>query len=971
MHDAERLRFRLTCYSSWLGLGVTLISFTTMLLGLLMVSRDMSFLPSISAGLALFLCGASLTYAGRISAAASSVFRQNLALGAVILAVGTLVFYAALGVPESAAHASWLLAPMAAVVLTFVAVATWLTHRNQWPEFSQSLAAAGLMLSVLVLIGYLENTLVLIELGTAFPMSLPAALMTSVLCLSLLFTRPGVGSMAVATSATPAGDVARRLMFPLIFMPVLFNFLFYRLGQWGWVTPGFEHALITFAIMVTIATLVWWQVMTLYNTHGKQQRIEAGARRLQERYNLAMEAGNIGVWDINLATRQINATGPMYEKLFTQATGVMYLSDWQALSHPQDKRLVEQAFERVGRDGSDQIELEHRLRNRSGDWHWLFSRASVSARDSDGKPLHVHGVDVDIHPLKVFQETLRKSQLDMELAMKSASFFLWHFHVQEQRLVDMEGLIRSLGYQPSADTEKVAFWRSLLHPDDSALWQGEPLLPLPRLVQEKGVELQVRASDGNWRWLVVRAHVLDSSPQGRPEVITGTCVDITTRKQEAEKLLHVAQHDALTGLPNRTLTTAFAGRTLVSCHRHAQQCALLFIDLDRFKPINDSFGHAAGDAVLQEVAKRLRRCVRAEDVVGRLGGDEFLVVLAETGAKEAVSHIANTIIACLSEPIYYQESELQVSSSMGISRYPDDARELETLVKYADTAMYHAKQDGRNNARFFTQAMNRQAKDLLKCEHRMRKAVDNRGFRLVYQPVVDTETHRVVAAEALLRWPGEGLDPDTFIPLAESSGLILPLGEWVLQEACRQQQRWVAEGMGNIQMAVNVSPIQFRQHDFQQQVVDSITQANMDPAQLQLEITENAFMQDMHEVSQTLEALRTMGLTIALDDFGKGYSSLSYLKNLPLDRVKVDKKFVLNLQSDPANLSITEAIINLTEGLGLQVTAEGVENEAVLQLLRAMRYRHMQGFHLCPPLPAASFAAWYWDPQSLQSVSRH
>jgi diguanylate cyclase (GGDEF)-like protein len=557
--------------------------------------------------------------------------------------------------------------------------------------------------------------------------------------------------------------------------------------------------------------------------------------------------------------------------------------------------------------------------------------------------------------------------------MKAAALHLWHFHCREKHLEDLDTLIESLGYGADPPTREISFWQSLLHPDDLAHWRGRELLPLPDELGEGngGVEIRLRARDGSWRWMATRARVLETDRAGAPVIVAGTCLDITAGKHAAEQLLHAAQHDALTGLPNRALTYAFGERILEATPRHGGRCAVLFIDLDHFKPINDHYGHAAGDLVLREIARRLQRCVRGEDVVGRLGGDEFVVILAHVQKVEDITHIAADCLAAVGSPIGYRDLELQVSSSIGISLYPADGPDVSTLVKHADTAMYHAKQQGRNNFQFFTHAMNARAKSLLKLEGRMRRALEQEEFSLYYQPVVDTHTHRIIAAEALLRWPAADLAPADFIPLAESSGLIHALGDWVFLQACRQQKVWAQEGLADVSVAINVSPLQFRQPRFAARVANMIAEAGIAATSLQLEITENAFLRDLDDVVQTLNALRALGLRITLDDFGKGYSILNHLKMLPMDAVKVDKDFVHELQLDRKNLAITEAIITLGESLDLQVIAEGIETEAVLQLLRTKRCRHMQGFCLSHPLPAAEFASWVRDPLALERAYQH
>jgi len=697
---------------------------------------------------------------------------------------------------------------------------------------------------------------------------------------------------------------------------------------------------------------------------------EEAFQRSEKRLQLALDAGNIGVWDMDIESRMAIATGPLFDALIVPEEDAE-LPDWVALNHPDDRALMWQQFEQIASGARDLMELEHRLRTREGNWYWLFTRASASRHDEQGKALSMHGVTVDIHQRKIAEEALKKSKADMEMAVRDADFHLWHFNVAAQRLTDLDNLLELLGYSAVPDTHSVYFWKSLLHPDDLAHWSGKALLTLPDGLQQDGVELRLRARDGSWRWLVTRARIMEVDSSGQPSLVAGTCVDITSRKKAAQQLLHAAQHDALTGLPNRALTYAFGEHLLEAAPRYGERCAVLFVDLDRFKPINDQYGHATGDAILQEVASRLKACVRTEDVVGRLGGDEFLVILAQIGRVSDVSKVAAKCLAEVGRPIMLDDLELQVSPSIGISLFPADGCDMDALVKHADVAMYHAKQNGRNHFQFFTPAMNRQAKSLLKFEGRMRRAIDRQGFSLVYQPIIDTELGKTTGVEALLRWPAAKIGPDEFIPLAESSGLILPLGDWVLLEACRQQVAWTGQGMDPLRVSVNVSPVQFRQHQFRQRVGRIIDQTGIDPANLQLEITETAVLQNPDQVVKVLNELREMGLSIALDDFGKGYSSLNYLKSLPLDVVKVDREFVHKLESDRVNLAITEAIIGLSERLGLQVIAEGIETEAVMRLLHEKRCRHMQGYFLSRPLKPEAFEVWCRDPVSPCKAWRH
>lgn len=698
---------------------------------------------------------------------------------------------------------------------------------------------------------------------------------------------------------------------------------------------------------------------------SEREKAEEALRQSEARLALAVEAGQLGVWDMEVATGKLRTSGPLARNFLTSrvsSTTVDTMADWFALMHPDDTDMAEDQLGALISGQAESTEIEYRVHH-SGDgekWRWMFSRARAQSRDGDGKAEKIIGVTLDIDARKRIEEDLRKSKLDLDIALKDAAFHLWHLHVKTGRVIDLDRLVEKFGYTKNEETESIDFWRRILHPDDLKTFTSIPLNSLSQWLREhSGLELRLLDRSGSWRWMVVRARVIENDPYGNPQVIGGTCLDITERKKAEERLIHAAQHDTLTGLPNRALTYAFGEHILETSTRHGGVCAVLFVDLDRFKPINDTYGHAAGDAVLEEVAERLRHCVRSDDVVGRLGGDEFLVVLAPLPGPDEVSRIAQACLVAVRRPYNHRNLELVISPSIGISLFPSDGQDMQTLVKHADTAMYHAKENGRNNFQFFMPAMNARATSLLRMEHNLRRSIEREEFEMYYQPVVDTEAGRVVAVEALLRWPDSGFGPDEFIPVAESSGLIIPLGEWILREACEQQKKWEDDGIARVRMSVNISPVQFRQQNFLSMVADTVEHCRIDPRNLQLEITESAVLRNVEEVISILCALRERGHRVALDDFGKGYSSLNYLRTLPLDAVKVDKDFVHELSSDPVNLAITEAIIHLGLSLGLQVIAEGIESGDVLKLLRDRNCRHMQGYYLGEPLSATKFEDWY------------
>jgi diguanylate cyclase (GGDEF)-like protein/PAS domain S-box-containing protein len=438
--------------------------------------------------------------------------------------------------------------------------------------------------------------------------------------------------------------------------------------------------------------------------------------------------------------------------------------------------------------------------------------------------------------------------------------------------------------------------------------------------------------------------------------------DITERKQAAEKLRQAAQHDPLTGLPNRALVYEMGDQLLATAARSRNLAAVMFFDLDRFKPINDTYGHEAGDKMLKEVARRLQTTVRGSDLVGRIGGDEFVAILPNIPGQNEVLHAATNLLKRLGEPYKIDNLELRTSPSIGISLYPTDGTKLDTLIRNADAAMYHAKHRGRNTFQFFTSEINSNAERTLAIEQRMRQSIEKQDFELWYQPIFDTRTMNVVGAEALLRWrqiDADPLMPSEFIGVAEASGLINQLGDWVLDEACKQLKRWTEIGLPPLFISVNVSPLQFRANDFQKKMAALLEHAGVNPACLELEVTESTVMKQVEEASRTLAGLKKMGLRIALDDFGTGYSSLSYLSSLPIDKLKVDQSFIRHIDTDARSLAIAETVIALGKKLHVEVVAEGIESEEALHLLRDRGCELGQGFLISKPLKEHHFTQWF------------
>ncbi|MEO8305367.1 MAG: EAL domain-containing protein [Betaproteobacteria bacterium] len=438
----------------------------------------------------------------------------------------------------------------------------------------------------------------------------------------------------------------------------------------------------------------------------------------------------------------------------------------------------------------------------------------------------------------------------------------------------------------------------------------------------------------------------------------GLEAEIAERRLADQRVVHMAHHDALTGLPNRTLLADRVGQAIARAHRSGGKLAVLFLDLDRFKNVNDSFGHAVGDMLLTAVSARLTASRREEDTVARLGGDEFIISIPDVKDAAEAESVAARILADLAKPFTISGHQLHADGSIGIALYPRDGDTAETLMRNADTAMYHAKESGRANYQFFSVQLTERVSRRLSTETNLRRALERGEFTVHYQPLMNLTTGRTDGAEALLRWPQEDqrlISPVEFIPIAEETGLIVPLGEWVLLEACAQAQAWQAQHPG-LRIAVNLSARQFRQKNLIGMIEQVLGESRLHPTLLELELTEGMLMHNVEEATHILARLDEIGIRLAIDDFGTGYSSLSYLKRFPIHTLKIDRSFVRDISTDPDDAAIVTAIVAMARSLNLKVTAEGVETEEQAAFLRSLDCDQAQGFHFGRPMPSAEFA---------------
>lgn len=448
-------------------------------------------------------------------------------------------------------------------------------------------------------------------------------------------------------------------------------------------------------------------------------------------------------------------------------------------------------------------------------------------------------------------------------------------------------------------------------------------------------------------------------PDGSRRGLVVIARDVTERKIAAARIHHLAHHDNLTGLPNRMLFQERLRDAIAQARRAGTSIALLLLDLDKFKEVNDTLGHHVGDLLLRAVAKRLGRCVRETDTVARLGGDEFAVLLTNLADADGASTVAETIIRSIAEPFGLEDSEIVCGVSVGITLFPADGLDSQSLLKNADLALYRSKNDGRGRYHFFIAEMNHEVQSRKSIERDLRHALIADQLNVYYQPLIDIQSGRILGAEALTRWfhPSRGpIPPSRFIPVAERSDLIFRLGRWVLQRACEQVREWNEAGLPHLQMSVNLSSAQFRHPDLLDTIRTIVEQTGIDPAQLQLEITETIAMTNFDYSVQILQELRRLGLTIAIDDFGTGYSSLSYLRHFPVDKLKIDRSFVVDLDLHPGNDAIVRAIVSLGHGIGAKVNVEGIETREQLAFMRDLSCDECQGYYFSHALAADAYA---------------
>ncbi|GJE62182.1 sensor domain-containing phosphodiesterase [Methylobacterium trifolii] len=672
-----------------------------------------------------------------------------------------------------------------------------------------------------------------------------------------------------------------------------------------------------------------------------REKAELATRQSEHRFRLLAETTTDVIILSDLDTRRLYVS-PSAEAVLGFPPMELIGTTPLDFVHPDDAEAYERVLNDLTSARINHASTCQRYRHKDGTWLTMEVAQSLARDPVSGLPTGYVTSLRDVTHRKATEDALRLSEERLALALESGGDGLWDWNVTTGKVQLSSHWLSLLGYRSGELAPHISSWQDLVHPDDALRSQKLLFEHFNGLNASYECEYRVRAKDGNYIWTLARGKVVKTTEDRHPARMVGTLIDITHRKESEQRIAFMAHHDALTGLPNRTLFWECLNQEIARAARQRGTFAVFACDLDRFKSVNDSLGHPAGDALLRIVAKRLTSTIREGDTVARLGGDEFAFILRELDASHDVMQMASRIIEAVSQPINLDSHLVTIGASIGIAIGGDDDSDADRIFKHADIALYRAKAGGRNTHRFYEDGMDADVSARNRLENDMRLAIKRGEFHLLYQPIVSLSGGNVIGCEALTRWqhPHRGaISPAEFIPVAEETGLIVSLGAWVLREACLAAASWP----DHISVSVNVSGVQFQQSGLEDTIMMALSDSGLAPHRLEIEITESVLMQDFEAVSKTLRRLRNLGVSVALDDFGTGYSSLSYLHKFKFDRLKIDSSFIRQIEK-PDAMAIVRAIVGLGRHLETGITAEGVETERQLEYVRNEGCTDVQGF---------------------------
>jgi diguanylate cyclase (GGDEF)-like protein/PAS domain S-box-containing protein len=698
----------------------------------------------------------------------------------------------------------------------------------------------------------------------------------------------------------------------------------------------------------------------IFEDISERKKSEAELQIDEKRWQLALESSGDGVWDWYPRTG-VEILSKRLKEIYGYGENEIadFSDELDRRTHPDD--LLQMRIDRqLHFDGLTPFySNEHRVRCKDGRWKWILTRGTVIQRDVHGAPLRFIGTHTDISERKRAEVALRESEERLRMALSATHQGLYDLNVQTGIAIVSPEYANMLGYQHATFHETNLALQERLHPDDKEKTVSAYHAYMGGETEEYRVEFRQRKSNGEWLWIMSVGAVVEYDTDGEPLRMLGTHLDIDERKKSEALIWQQAYIDALTGLPNRRMFNDRLEHDMQKSRRTGLPLAVLFIDLDHFKVINDTLGHAIGDALLLDAAHRLQACVRDSDTVARMGGDEFTISLPELQGVEHVETIAENIIQTMSAPFTLDGEEIFLSASIGIALFPADASNPDDLLNHADQAMYAAKEAGRNRFSYFTSKLQTAALARMRMTSELRTAIAEERLQVYFQPIVDLHTGQIRKAEALIRWPHPVLgfvSPMEFIPLAESNGLISHIGDWVFQETVRWVQRWREHYIAGFQISINQSPVEFQGDDGRYAGwINQLKQLGLPGQAIAIEITEGLLLDASNKIIDKLLQFRDAGIQVSLDDFGTGYSSLSYLKKFDIDYLKIDQSFIRNLTTDKSDIALSEAIIVMAHKLDLKVIAEGVETAEQKEILRIAGCDYAQGYLFARPLPPQEF----------------